>query len=202
MVLFVRHRVNSVSEIESVPRECGVEIDLRSDVSSAGAIHLSHDPFKRGEDFEAWLDAFKARGIAGPIILNTKEDLLEARAVELLSARGLTNWFFLDTALPTLVKWTIFGAEKRFAVRLSAYEPFEGLAAFRGRVEWVWVDCFEGRALPTEVVKRAKVHFKVCLVSPELQGKGFEGLGQFAELYALADAVCTKKPEEWRARFQ
>ena len=57
--IFLRHRVNSIKDISALEKNWGVEIDLRSTVSSPGALHLSHDPWAQGDDFEAWLKEFK-----------------------------------------------------------------------------------------------------------------------------------------------
>ncbi len=196
-MIYIRHRVNSVDELQTVDPAHGIEIDLRSDVGRAGAIHLAHDPWVLGQDFDSWLDAFVARKIGGPLILNTKEDALEERATEVLQKRGVQSYFFLDTALPTLVRWSAAGKGKPFAVRISACEPVEAIAAFRGKVGWAWVDCFGGKPLAATEVARLKSDFRICLVSPELQKQPLETIANFRELHALADAVCTKSPKTW-----
>lgn len=197
-MIFIKHRCNRAVDLASVDPRWGVEIDLRSDVSKPGAIHLSHDPWILGEGFETWLDAFKARGVQGPVILNTKEDGLETRARELMSQRGLESYFFLDTAQPTLVRWTRREGERRFAVRVSAYEPAEGVGEFRGYAEWAWIDCFDGVPLAPEKVPAG---FKACLVSPELQGKPFDEIVRFGALVPKATAICTKDPARWMREF-
>jgi hypothetical protein len=111
--IFIRHRVNAIADLSRVDPAWGVEIDLRSDVAAPGNIHLSHDPWKRGDDFGPWLDEFKKRGITGPIILNTKEDGLEETLIGAMKQAGIESFFFLDTALPTLVRWTIGNGERR-----------------------------------------------------------------------------------------
>jgi hypothetical protein len=199
MPIFIQHRVNKVQALRDVAVEFGVEIDLRSDLSKKGRIHLSHDAWVHGDDFETWAREFKACQIKGPIILNTKEDGLEERTEEIMKAAGLSNYFFLDTALPTLVRHTMRNTNKKFAVRLSQYEPAVLAQMFKGKLDWVWVDCFAGVPLPSSEVLRLKQDFKICLVSPELQGQSIESLSKFKELYALADAICTKKPHAWMA---
>jgi hypothetical protein len=199
-MLFFRHRVNSAADVAPLPRAWGVEIDLRSDVAREGELHLSHDPWRRGDAFPEWLRAYAAGGPRGPVILNTKEDALEERALAVALAAGVEP-LFLDTTLPTLVKWVRRGEGHRFFVRVSAWEPVEAVAAFRGKVRWVWVDCFGGEPLGAAEVARLKPDFRVCLVSPELQGSPPEAIERFDELWPLADAVCTKVPERWSERF-
>jgi hypothetical protein len=196
-MIYVRHRVNTVAELEALPdRSWGAEIDLRSDVSRPGAIHLAHDPWKAGDSFADWLAAYARLGFRGPVIVNTKEDGLEERALELLAAHNITSFFFLDTALPTLVRWTGKG-EKRFAVRVSSREPVEAALQFAGKAEWAWVDCFGAEPFPVQAVQPLVGRFRLCLVSPELQGAPLESRVRFQELAARMDAICTKDPKGW-----
>ena len=107
MPVFIKHRANKIIDLEGVLPEWGVEIDLRCvSVDAPGCLHLSHDPWVRGEDFSAWIDAFLEKKIKGPIILNTKEDGLEQTCINILNEAGIQNFFFLDTTFPTLVQWT------------------------------------------------------------------------------------------------
>jgi hypothetical protein len=200
MKLFIQHRVNQRAGLSGLDQSWGVEIDLRSDPRVPGSLHLAHDPWSPGESFTDWLDAYCARGLRGPLILNTKEDGLEERALELVTAHGLTEIFFLDTALPTLVRWTGRG-EHRFAVRCSRFEPASTALPFVGRCEWAWLDCFDGVPLTLAEIELLRPHFRLCLVSPELQGRPLDDIGRFAEIYGVCHAVCTKSPAAWMQRF-
>ena len=51
-MIFVKHRVNSNSDLKKTNTDFGVEIDLRSEKNN---IYLHHDPFKKGESFERWI---------------------------------------------------------------------------------------------------------------------------------------------------
>jgi hypothetical protein len=194
-MIIIEHRINTLEQLRTLPPEHGAEIDLRSDCSS-GKIHMHHDPFVKGVDFEVWASLYAERKIRGPLILNTKEDALETRIKEICERVGIDNYFFLDTALPTLIKWSIKNGESRFACRVSAYEPVSALKAFHGKVRWAWVDCFDGIPMSSEDVSELKKHFKVCLVAPELQGIQDVHQG-FGQIFGLADAICTKKPKYW-----
>lgn len=75
----------------------------------------------------------------------------------------------------------------------------------KGRIDWVWVDCFTRCPLDRNAYTQLKdANFKICLVSPELQGR-FEDT-EIAEIHQnlqsnniIVDAICTKKPEAWIA---
>jgi hypothetical protein len=85
------------------------------------------------------------------------------------------------------------------AVRFSEYEPLEFVLKFKDKVKWVWVDCFTDLPLNAENYNILKQHFKLCIVSPELQGYPVERIVEFKEKLKEmpVDAVCTKKPELW-----
>lgn len=194
-MIFIQHRVNSLVQLEQLNPEYGAEIDLRSN-SQSGRIHLHHDPFSEGEDFERWIATYAGRGIKGPLILNTKEDGLEKRIMDLCEEYGVRNFFFLDTTIPTLVKWAVINSESRFACRLSAYEPKASTSKFKGKVDWLWVDCFNGISLPIDDAVELAKDFKLCLVSPELHSVP-DVDPKFQDWLEIADAICTKKPEYW-----
>jgi hypothetical protein len=67
----------------------------------------------------------------------------------------------------------------------------------------VWVDCFTQFPLSHDDAKRLQdAGFKLCLVSPELQGRNAETeIPMLAKLLAdrniIAEAVCTKRPDLW-----
>ena len=65
-----------------------------------------------------------------------------------------------------------------------------------GKCEWVWIDSFYKYSHDLEVLKKIKeMGYKLCFVSPELQGRNnekerIEILNACKEL--KADAICTK----------
>lgn len=200
-MLFIKHRLNSIAQLDQIRgTNWGAEIDIRSHYDQPGSLHITHDPWTRGENLEKWLEAYAAINPDGTLVLNTKEDVLESRCIELLNKFGLKNYFFLDTALPTLVKWSVKLENPNFALRLSSFESAETVLKFAGKVKWVWVDCFDGKPMPRSVVDDLKSVFKICLVSPELQGMPLESIDQFMDLGNVADAICTKDPTKWIQR--
>lgn len=190
---FIKHRINKLKDLELLPEGLGAELDLRA---AKDSIYIHHDPFTDGDDFEEYLKLWSQKK-RGTLILNTKEDALEEKVFGLLEKYGVEDFFFLDTAFPTLVKWALRKNESRFAVRISEYEDTKVLEHFRGKVDWVWLDSFTGEPARLEVLQQLK-DFKICLVSPELQAYPVEKIQSFKE--ALGEhlcAVCTKRPEEW-----
>ncbi|HTP63364.1 MAG TPA: phosphatidylinositol-specific phospholipase C/glycerophosphodiester phosphodiesterase family protein [Burkholderiales bacterium] len=193
----IAHRRNTIAELAATPRELGVEVDVRS---QAGRLVIHHDAFGEGEDFVAWLDHYRH----GTLILNVKEEGLENALLRLTAERGIADFFFLDQSFPFLLK-TARSGERRCAVRLSEFEHIGTALSLAGMIDWVWVDCFTRFPLTaSDAAKLRAAHFRLCLVSPELQGRPPE-----TEIPALrarlaadgieAEAVCTKRPELWAA---
>jgi hypothetical protein len=202
MLQIIEHRRNSIESLATTRQEFGVEIDIRSDVAVPGKLHLSHDPWTLGEDFDAWLAHFVALGIQGPLVLNTKEDNLEDQIEARLKQCGVSHYFFLDTAPATLVRRCRAGLGAHMAARLSQYEPAESLSAYLDlppayRPAWLWVDCFDGCPIDEEKLSGLESRLNICLVSPELQGHGADKIASFRKLASCATAVCTKFPYAW-----
>lgn len=191
----IAHRRNTLAELAATPPEYGIEVDIRS-IGERLVIH--HDPFTEGEAFEDWIAAYRH----GTLILNVKEEGLERRLIDLMARHKIADWFFLDQSFPFLVKWSKAG-ERRCAVRVSEFESVETALTLAGRIDWVWVDCFTRFALSgPDAARLRQAGFKLCLVSPELQGRGAElEIPALAALLAErgieADAVCTKRPDLW-----
>jgi hypothetical protein len=192
----ISHRRNTLAELAATPSQYGVEVDIRS---HGNDLIIHHDPCKAGESFEDWFRSYQH----GTLILNVKEEGLEARLIELMKSRHFEDYFFLDQSFPYLVKWSKAG-EHRCAVRVSEFESIETAMTLAGKVDWVWVDCFTHFPLTRETAQQLQqAGFKLCLVSPELQGRDAESeipalMALLHEHEIVAEAVCTKRPDLWQ----
>ena len=192
----IAHRKNTIAELSQTPTEFGIEVDIRSWCKE---LTIHHDPFVKGEDFREWLNHYQHQ----MLILNVKEEGLEAELIELMKEHSISNYFFLDQSFPFLVKWVKLG-EKRLAVRVSEYESINTALSLKDKAEWIWVDCFTHFPLSSdEAIQLKEAQFKLCLVSPELQGRNAEfEIPALKELLRTrnitADAVCTKRPDLWQ----
>ncbi len=192
-MILVSHRRNTIAELCGTPPHQGVEVDIRS---QGDLLIIHHDAFADGEDFGRWLESYRHR----LLILNVKEEGLEQRLLALMAARKIDEFFFLDQSFPFLVR-TARAGEKRCAVRVSEFESVKTAEALAGLVTWIWVDCFTRFPISGEEAARLRLlGFKLCLVSPELQGRPDEIPALRALLSregVIADAVCTKRPDHW-----
>lgn len=185
---FIAHRVNTVEELRRVPEEYGVEIDLRD---RGDRLIMQHDPFRDGEDFEDFLPHYRH----GTLILNIKSERIEHRVTELLRHYHIEDYFFLDSSFPMIYLLSGQG-ERRIALRFSELESIESVLAMAGRVDWVWIDCFTRLPVTWENAAIMKdAGFRLCLVSPELQGREAD-IPRYRDYLLgekiMLDAICTK----------
>lgn len=194
-MIIIHHRRNTIQELKDTPQKYGVEVDIRC-VGKHLIIH--HDPFVSGECFEKWLKEYNH----GTLILNVKEEGLEEKLIYLMKEHNITDYFFLDQSFPFLIRWSNKG-EHRCAVRVSEFESVETALSLAGKVDWVWLDCFTDFPINKNQFDFLKdAAFKICLVSPELQGRNGEDEIKNMSLTLKnidikLDAVCTKHPYLW-----
>lgn len=192
-MLLIEHRVNTIKHLRRVPVDRGIEVDVRD---YEGDLHLAHDPLVGGERLEDLLAAYRH----ALIIFNVKCDGLEDRVLKLVARHGIQDYFFLDLANPTLINLARQGVSQ-VAVRYSEFEPIEFALAFAGQADWVWIDCFTRLPLDPEIYQLLHRHFKICLVSPELQKHPRHMIQSFRQQLRQMpiDAVCTDYCEDWTA---
>lgn len=183
--IIIRHRINTLKLLDEVSSEFGIEFDIREGING---IVVAHDPWSESMAFEDFLKnvhhAF--------YIVNVKSEGIEYEALRLLKKYNIENFFFLDCSFPMIVRLSKTG-ERRFAIRVSEYESIETALAMKEFVDWIWLDSFI--SLPSKnvcsILKNSG--FKLCLVSPELQGRTEDG----SHLFNMVDAVCTKNINLW-----
>ena len=202
----IKHRVNTIEQLMSTPKEYGVEIDVRY---HANDLILSHDPFNHHSSEQTTLEKYlKFWSHSGPIILNLKSEGLEEECIQIMKFYDINNWFFLDLSMPYFVKFsakTLNNQISNFspnnlAVRFSDKEPIEYALSFSGKVSWVWLDLFDDFPLTQEIfIKLKKSAFKICVVSPELQNYPIDRTKSIIKKCKKfeIDAVCTKIPKFW-----
>lgn len=199
MMIF-NHRVNHSSDF-SVSMQ-GVEIDLRYHDQD---IVLAHDPFHGGHDVQTFREFLGDIPKSTHLILNLKTEGIENNCIQLLEGR--TNWFFLDMSMPYFVKFSHLINSPKYSkdnlcVRFSEYEPIEYALSFKNKVGWVWVDFFSNSPLTEKHYLTIKKYFKICLVSPELQGHDISTVKSYIkeikDRKMTIDAVCSKDPSLWK----
>jgi len=191
----IGHRINTLDQLITLPTKYGVEIDLRD---YGDKLVLQHDPFQSGESFEDYLKIYNH----GTMILNIKSERVEFKVLEMLKKYNIKDYFFLDSTFPMIHTLSQTG-EKKIALRFSEFEGIDTILRMEGKVRWVWIDCFTRFPLSkNDSDTLVNKGFKLCFVSPELQGRGERHyVSEFRSLIESqgirGDAVCTKYPDLW-----
>lgn len=193
----IAHRINTKEELNKLPSEYGVELDLRD--STDGSLYIQHNPFERGEDFEEYLKEYHH----GTMILNIKSERIEWKVLELVERYGIKKYFFLDSTFPMIYQLYKKGI-RDMALRISEYEGLDTVRKMAGKASWIWVDCFTKIPINRNEYDELKsLGYKLCFVSPELEGRN-EDVSDYIELLGRQnmemDAVCTKlyNISKWR----
>ncbi len=194
---FIAHRINTIEELRRLPSEYGAELDLRDGLN--GRVYIQHNPFESGEDFEEYLKNYHH----GTMVLNIKSERIEFQVLDMLRKYGVGSYFFLDSSFPMI--WLMSNqGERNIALRVSEMEGLDTARNMAGKVEWIWVDCFYKIPIGKEEADELKaLGYKLCLVSPELQGRDGEieeYKRQVSEIEMQFDAICTKSYniERWK----
>jgi hypothetical protein len=182
------HRVNTIQQLQETPPEYGIEFDVRE--YPLGVL-VTHDPWTPGVDLRTFLTHCRHAFY----IVNIKCEGIEPTVLEILRSFQIENFFLLDCSFPMIVKLRKMG-ETRVALRLSEYESVQTTTAL---TQWIWVDVFTKIPVTEADCARLKeLGYKLCFVSPELQGRP-EDLEQYKQQIGnRMDMVCTKKPATWR----
>ncbi len=192
----ILHRVNTINYLKTVPKEFGVEVDIRSFNNN---VIISHEPLLNGTEFEEWIRFYEHDFL----ILNIKEEGLEKYVLDILEKHKIKNFFFLDQSFPFLLK-TINSGEKRCAIRISEFESIDSAYNLAGKIEWVWIDYFSRFPLnQKDFTELKKLGYKICIVSPEIQGKENHEIKILKNFLMknkiIPDAVCTRELSLWRS---
>ena len=195
---FIADRINTVEELRRLPTEYGVELDLRDSLN--GRIYIQHNPFEEGEDFEDYLKEYHH----GTMIINVKSERIELKILELLPKYDVKKYFFLDSSFP-MIYLLSKDDEKNVALRVSEYEGLDTVRNMKGKCDWIWVDCFTKIPIGKKEYEEIKdLGYKLCFVSPELQGRQNDIDAYAKEIIdkeICFDAICTKEYniESWKS---
>lgn len=188
-MLLITHRINKVSDLNEIPSNFGIEIDVRDYENN---LILQHDPFEKGEDLELFLEHYNHSFL----IFNIKSERIEHKIIQLIKKFNILNYFFLDSSIP-MIHNLIEKGERNIAIRLSEYESIETVLNFKNKIKYVWVDCFFNFVLNQNNYKLLKENnFQICLVSPELHNREIDIIKHFNIIKnddLIPDFICTKK---------
>ena len=195
--LIIRHRANTIQQLQETPTEYGVEIDIRTLNNN---LILNHEPHKPGILLKEYLNHFKHEFI----IFNIKEDGIEDEVIQLAKQHNIENYFLLDVEFPFIYQATRNKNFKKIAIRFSEAEPIENALIHKGLADWVWIDTNTILPINNQIYQQLKqAGFKLCLVCPERWGrpKDIEGYINYMKKNNInVDAVMTslESAPQWK----
>jgi hypothetical protein len=164
------HRVNKIAKLQEIPKDFGVEIDVRG---YGRELYLNHDPIDNPRRYEK-LEKFLACCAGRFVIFNVKEAGYEDKIIALAKKYKIRDYFLLDVEFPYLYRATRKDKFKKIAVRYSEAEPIENVKVQirngKTLLDWVWIDTNTRLPLDVKTIKALKA-FKTCLVCPERWGR-------------------------------
>ena len=199
--MIIRHRINTIADLETVDVNQGVELDLRG---YGDKLFMNHDPLEAekveaGEytDFEEYLKHWKHKG---PMVLNIKEMGYENKIIALMEKYGVKDYFFQDAEYPYIYRATRKEGMRKVSIRFSEAEPIEYVQAQIDEngeplLDWVWIDTNTRLPITLQDVATLK-KFRTCLVCPERWGRPEDipkFIQQLKDLNFTLDAVMTAK---------
>ena len=164
-IQFIIHRINQISELKSISKSYGVEIDIRSHGSK---LILNHEPYLSGDELENYLENYDHK----TLILNIKEAGIETDVIKLVKKFNIKSYFLLDIEFPYIFK-LLKNKNRNFAIRFSEYENINTLKDFIKSADWAWIDTPNINPINNEN-KNILMKFKTCFVCPERWGRPYD----------------------------
>tara|TARA_X000001036_G_C20664350_1_gene800193 strand:+ start:1733 stop:2311 length:579 start_codon:yes stop_codon:yes gene_type:complete len=185
------HKVNSIDKLKNIPKDYGVEIDIRN--GNSGLI-LSHEPANSGVLLEDYLDKYNNNFL----IANIKESGIENEVVKTILEKNVENFFLLDVEFPYIYQNSSTKTDF-LSTRFSKYESIESVENLINKVSWLWVDTYDNFRIDNNSADIMK-NFKICMVSPSRWGSP-ESLNtyidKFKEFSIEIDAVMIEYNENF-----
>lgn len=185
------HKVNSIESLKKIPKNYGVELDIRN--STSGLI-LSHELSNEGTLFEEYLEDYNNE----LLVANIKESGTEDEAIRLIKNKNIDNFFLLDVEFPYI--YQNFELNKKYlSTRFSKYESIDSVKNLIKKVEWLWVDTYSDFDIDNNCAE-VMSNFKICLVSPSrwgLQDMVDSYLDKFKNFTIKIDAIMIENDEKF-----
>lgn len=185
------HKVNSIESLKKIPKNYGVELDIRN--STSGLI-LSHELSNEGTLFDEYLEEYNNE----LLVANIKESGTEDEAIRLIKNKNIDNFFLLDVEFPYI--YQNFELNKKYlSTRFSKYESIDSVKNLINKVEWLWVDTYSDFDIDNNCAE-VMSNFKICLVSPSrwgLQDMVDSYLDKFKNFAIKIDAIMIENDEKF-----
>ncbi len=175
----------------------GTETDIRD---YKGELVISHDIANESAiSFRQFLDIYSQYDKNLCLALNIKADGLQAKIKEALEECQITNYFVFDMSVPDSL-----GYLKHNLNTFTRQSEYEQSPSFYEKSHGVWLDCFEGDWIDSDIItKHLSNHKMVCVVSPDLHKREYYPTWEKYKPICKENnfLLCTDYPEEAKKFF-
>jgi len=161
-VQYIVHEVNTIEKLQKIPKNYGIEIDVRL---LNNELVLGHDI----EENNVPLNIFLKEYDHSLIVANIKESGVEDLIFSIFEELNVNRFFLLDVEFPYIYK-NFKTRGNNLSLRFSELEPQFTNNTLIDKVQWLWIDSFTELPINEESVKYFK-NFESCLVSPSRWGR-------------------------------
>ena len=178
----------------------GVETDVRD---SAGKLVIAHDPGStRKPGAEKIFELFAGNTKDQTLAINVKADGLQDLVQRLARRHKVRKYFVFDASIPELIEYR--ARKIPFFTRQSEFEPWPVLWE---HAAGIWLDSFKSDWFTANIIgEHLKAGKDVCVVSPELHGRGHASLWRILKQprlrrYRQKLFLCTDFPDKAQRYF-
>tara|TARA_B100000035_G_scaffold39302_1_gene29623 strand:- start:17084 stop:17677 length:594 start_codon:yes stop_codon:yes gene_type:complete len=161
-VQYIVHEVNTIEKLQKIPKNYGIEIDIRL---LNNELVLGHDIKKNNVPLNVFLKQYDH----SLIVANIKESGIEDLTFSIFEELNVNRFFLLDVEFPYIYK-NFKTRGDNLSLRFSELEPRFINSTLIDKVHWLWIDSFTELPIDKESVKYFK-NFESCLVSPSRWGR-------------------------------
>ncbi len=159
---YIVHEVNTIEKLQKIPKNYGIEIDLRL---YNNELFLGHDVNESNLPLNTFLKEYDH----SLIVANIKESGIEDTTFSIFENFNINRFFLLDIEFPYIFK-NFKTKGSNLSLRFSEYEPEFTDNKLIDKVQWLWIDSFTKLPFTDESVEYFK-NFESCLVSPSRWGR-------------------------------
>ena len=126
---YVVHRVNTTEKLKNIPKELGIEIDIRYRNNS---LVLDHELEGLNTKLEEFLNIYNH----GLLVANIKEAGIEEMVINTIKETGVSNFFLLDVEFPYIYKHSDEYGEF-LSSRFSEFEDISNSTHFENKIRGI-----------------------------------------------------------------
>lgn len=140
MVKIIVHRINKKKDYKNLKNFYGIETDIRDHNKK---IVMSHDPFKKGEDFLKFI-----KYVDKTVFLNIKSSGILNNILKYIEKKI----FFLDISFSEFDFLYKHNLTHKILLRYSSYEKYKVEEKYFRKIKWIWFDFFNQIKIKKKII--------------------------------------------------